>query len=228
MGCRSAMLPLRCSPVMQQMLGGGHLPVMTGHHTSRRKMCLRVCDRCGRAAPGQGAGGGGQFAYTAQREGIQEAYRRHTGSAQPAAAAAAALPIYVHLYSLLLLVLAPIPPPPLTNSLTHLHTRMLLLTQLLSVTETQYSGEDVVLVAPDSDTLSVLQVSALLLLCGALQARGAVCSALCRVWVCGECAVQTAGWLQGRSTQHMNDCTCTVVAAVSCLLSDTSCIYAFD
>jgi broad specificity phosphatase PhoE len=30
--------------------------------------------------------------------------------------------------------------------------------QLLSVTETQYTGEDVVIIAPDSDTLSILQV----------------------------------------------------------------------
>lgn len=30
--------------------------------------------------------------------------------------------------------------------------------QLLSICETQYSGEDVVIVAPDSDTLSILQV----------------------------------------------------------------------
>ena len=34
--------------------------------------------------------------------------------------------------------------------------------QVLSVTETQYTGEDVVLVAPDSDTLSILQVRALM------------------------------------------------------------------
>jgi broad specificity phosphatase PhoE len=30
--------------------------------------------------------------------------------------------------------------------------------QLLSVTETQYTGEDVVIITPDSDTLSILQV----------------------------------------------------------------------
>ena len=30
--------------------------------------------------------------------------------------------------------------------------------QVMSVTETQYSGEDIVFIAPDSDTLSVLQV----------------------------------------------------------------------
>ena len=30
--------------------------------------------------------------------------------------------------------------------------------QLLSITETQFKGEDIVLVAPDSDTLSILQV----------------------------------------------------------------------
>ena len=30
--------------------------------------------------------------------------------------------------------------------------------QMLSVTETQYSGEDVVIISPDSDNLSILQV----------------------------------------------------------------------
>jgi len=31
--------------------------------------------------------------------------------------------------------------------------------QVLSITETQYTGEDIVFIAPDSDTLAVLQVS---------------------------------------------------------------------
>lgn len=36
--------------------------------------------------------------------------------------------------------------------------------QVLSVTETQYTGEDVVLITPDSDTLSILQVRCLVVL----------------------------------------------------------------
>lgn len=48
--------------------------------------------------------------------------------------------------------------------------------QVMSVTETQYSGEDIVFIAPDSDTLSVLQVSL--------------------VWDCAPCSVQDQVELQ--------------------------------